>query len=476
MGGTLSVPQEALFLPKGKTKMKFNSNQHQTRVNGNVVRRAKLLFATIVVAILQVSIASADTMEIRTDTTWLTEAGDENAFICPADPGDIPDWADPAYDDTSWVNAVTSESGPIDVNGEIVESIWNPQFVYLSNFRKKFTVTGTVQSAMLYARSDDGAHVFINGVLAASHEDAAGEFSADVASLLVSGENTIAVEVWDGSTEDGHDACDIRARVVRLLAVSMDIETEEEPPEENACINVSNNLLLADFSSITDSNVAVGNYWEMGVGAEITGNVEVDGNAFFRGQPWAPNTIDGDITLSGTLNQQQAVNLITGDFFENTAVTPVIIPTQSHPYGGGWTGKCNETLAPGTYGNVSLNAGCSLTLVSGEYNFDRLYVQPDAELIIDGDNGPVYINAHSEFSFGDRASVDSSALPEDLIVYTNQNYQVHVGGGSDFIGHIIAPNAKVAVFTNADYYGCIYAKDLGLEPHAQITGAPEISL
>ncbi len=90
--------------------------------------------------------------------------------------------------------------------------------------------------------------------------------------------------------------------------------------------------------------------------------------------------------------------------------------------------------------------------------------------------GAIKIYTNSSFTWGERSSLAGDVAPENLVVYTNQPYQVHIGRDTQFSGHLFVPKSKVSIFEGADFHGCIYAKDTKAEPRATITGALSITL
>lgn len=155
--------------------------------------RVKRLLLPFALAVGVASTASAASLTINTDTSWLATN---------FQPGD-PTWSsDPSFDTTGWTNAFVSTitlPAPCyngadciwyDDQGSATPSVW---------LRKTFTISGTVVSALLDGGVDDDADIYVNGTLVYSvHDGRAGNFGPiDVTPFLVQGVNLIAVAADD---------------------------------------------------------------------------------------------------------------------------------------------------------------------------------------------------------------------------------------------------------------------------------------
>jgi|GEM_PF-5554103 len=76
-------------------------------------------------------------------------------------------------------------------------------------------------------------------------------------------------------------------------------------------------------------------------------------------------------------------------------------------------------LTPGTYGDVRLNAGASMSFVEGVYNFRSFVVEAgNATLHFDPDGGFIELNAQNELRFGDRNSFVLAGDADPSVRYT----------------------------------------------------------
>src|SRR5690606_29152902 len=134
------------------------------------------------------------------------------------------------------------------------------------------------------------------------------------------------------------------------------------------CFQATDRLVLADDTQVTSTLSQAGGFLELGAfPAQITGNVEVAGDAFLRNGA----VIDGDLTLTGTIIDQGGPTSydVTGDTFYE----PVDVPTQtSYTVSPGVddlavAGSASDSWAPGAYDEGSISPLGSATLTAGTY-------------------------------------------------------------------------------------------------------------
>lgn len=158
----------------------------QLSLNKKFLDKIRCLAACVLVTVSLGTNAAVIT--VLTDASWLAT----NAAPAAT-------WnTDPAFNTSTWINAnvviPSCQAGS--------DCIWyDGQFSATANawFRKTFSLTGTVSSAILAGGVDDDADIFINGVQVLNdHNGLAGNFGPlDVTSLLVSGVNLIAAHAID---------------------------------------------------------------------------------------------------------------------------------------------------------------------------------------------------------------------------------------------------------------------------------------
>ncbi len=114
------------------------------------------------------------------------------------------------------------------------------------------------------------------------------------------------------------------------------------------------------------------------------------------------------------------------------------------------------------YGRVTVKAGGTLIVPSGEFNFDELRLEPEARLVLAQvvDN-PVVINTRYGLDLGDRSEVVAEA--SQVLFNHGGTSKVRVGSGAVvFNGTIVAPNAHVEVVggLQAHVRGAFYGKSV----------------
>ncbi len=214
------------------------------------------------------------------------------------------------------------------------------------------------------------------------------------------------------------------------------------------------------------------------VGADIgsNGNVDVSG----AGTIVNGATLTNDPTTWGNCNQG---NGVSGNGTYGTAIPPIqplptsptayTPPTPPAPNPMPPTTNCNNanpcwntgtnTLSPGSYGNVSLTGGTSVTLQGGVnaahpavYTLNSISVNPGCNIVI---TGPVILNIAGA---GQQTAVDIQGFANNTNIAGN--FVINYGGSANVkitsanagaFAVINAPNANVNLTGNANFYGQI---------------------
>jgi hypothetical protein len=233
----------------------------------------------------------------------------------------------------------------------------------------------------------------------------------------------------------------------------------------NPCVLASGALNVgmdvSDRTQITGA-VSSGGLLQIGSHTTITGNVQVNNNAFLRDNA----AVTGNVTLAGVL-QHQNIFTITGTLTEHATVTIPTLQTRTVTVGTGNPSIANNavvTLSPGPFGNMTINAGAHVTLLAGTYNFASLNVQPDVLFI---DNAATNVNVAGALTWSDRVKVQST-LAHPLTLYTNAT-SIRLGTDGIFKGFLIAPNATLDVASRTSFQGCLGGRDVTFEPDVTFT-------
>ncbi len=180
------------------------------------------------------------------------------------------------------------------------------------------------------------------------------------------------------------------------------------------------------------------------------------------------NTINGDVTSAASISNSGTIN-------GTPSVGPVDtedLPSLSYSAGGS-----NKTVpsggslsvAPGSYGIVTLNSSGTLKLTSGEYFMNELrYPGSEAVIEIDLSSGdPITINVVSNLQLGKEAAIQllpNGESDSELVTFnTLQSTAVSFGKEAYLLGSFNAPNAVVTLVKNSQLHGSICAKEILVE-------------
>lgn len=232
-------------------------------------------------------------------------------------------------------------------------------------------------------------------------------------------------------------------------------------PTPAAPICGTEGVYIRDRANITSTGVASNSYVEMGADTVLNGSIMCSGNAFLRERA----RVNGKVSVTGDINKQNNVVITGGE--DNNAVYPwITIPTQTcTPGTNNIVVNGNTTLSAGSYGSVTVNSGCTLTLNPGVYQVKDWIINPDATLVL---KGPVQLKVANQFQINDRARLTGAATASDLQIYAQQSSQVRFGVQSQFMAKVVAPNAEVCIADRTSFSGSILAKRVEISADAKI--------
>lgn len=273
-------------------------------------------------------------------------------------------------------------------------------------------------------------------------------------------EFTITAQIVSGQTLTGSGVATPDPNLSNNTA-SLTCKVESCLPADIIALN---SLNLADRTKLTAGSIFGGLYTETGADSIINAPaLSVKGNLFMRSR----SRINGDVRLAGTLQHQDGT-VITGTLAENTWV---ILPpvsgaaivcgtndmTVNNDSAGSWS--------PGSYRDCMVRARGKLTLSSGTYNFRRMNIEPDAQLILNTASGPVIINVEEDLQFGDRSKQLCSSVLHRVAFYTNCHNTVRIGTDNLLtVGSITAPYATLQICSRTTVKGPLIANQIRTEP------------
>jgi hypothetical protein len=197
------------------------------------------------------------------------------------------------------------------------------------------------------------------------------------------------------------------------------------------------------------------------------GNVSMSGNGQIGGNLGANNTTMGTcpdgITVSG------GAGLVTGTNPPNQYIAispPVALPTPPAPVPAPPTGNVSmggggkaASLVPGTYGDIKLTGGTTLTLSPGVYNINSIALSGNSVVAI-SPPGQVTLNVAGsgvatpvDFTGGTLAN--TTGVPNNFQINYGGTGGIVLSGGSGSYLVADAPNAAVNLHGGSDIYGAV---------------------
>ncbi|HEY7116252.1 MAG TPA: polymer-forming cytoskeletal protein [Tepidisphaeraceae bacterium] len=235
--------------------------------------------------------------------------------------------------------------------------------------------------------------------------------------------------------------------------------------------SVGGNIIATGPVSVQIYNTIGGNIVSGGNVNLLTG-VNVSGNVGSNGDVSVGQSahVTGTVTQAGNLSQG-AFSSIGGDVKGSVSPNPrrythVDMPPATAFTSGGSDVTLNtfdnKTLAPGSYGNLTVNAATKLHLSGGTYTFDSIS-SPGTflDLYLDLSNGPINVFVTGDASFdrihpyvngADYTLVDS-ALASQVLLESHGN--INMTG--EFFGALFAPDGDVTTGTIGAVTGQILA-------------------
>ncbi len=180
------------------------------------------------------------------------------------------------------------------------------------------------------------------------------------------------------------------------------------------------------------------------------------------------NTINGNVTSGGMVTRQTGAT-VNGTVTEHAAVGPAVLPVLSFTAGTtniSVPARGSRTLAPGSYGNVSLASRATLSLSNGDYYFQRLVLAGSATLSVNVTNGPVNIHIVGPVLFSSKAIVkivpSGESGTQDVDFYVLGEDPLFFDIGSRLLGSVTAPNA-VVLLDGSRFRGSMAAKKIWVD-------------
>lgn len=232
---------------------------------------------------------------------------------------------------------------------------------------------------------------------------------------------------------------------------------------------------LADRTRIADGSVGSNGPVTIGNDGIINGNVTAGGDV----QVGDRTRIQGDVTTAGLIRRSASGgSTISGAAKESSSYTPLTIATITvTPNTSDVTvaNDATQSLAPGTYGVVTLRARSKVTLSSGVYQVAQLLIEPDVTLTFNQAAGVVDVRVRDNLSFGDRTIVKIGTSAPGILAkfYSHQTSEVRVGTDIVFLPVALsAPNGTLHVYSRTNVVGSLRGKTVIVEPDTGVARVP----
>jgi len=229
-------------------------------------------------------------------------------------------------------------------------------------------------------------------------------------------------------------------------------------------------VYLSDYTKTLGGSI-YGGVLEIGADAKILGSVSVGSKCFLRERASISDTLT--TSFSSPCTKQNSIKIgkeITGKTeYSHTGIES--FPTGSHNKSVAI--GANETLLPGAYGTLRVDARSTVRLQSGSYVFSSIHTEPDVKWHFDLSNGPVRIYVLSGVRFADRNVFSIAGGNPSEIEWFISSGNVDIGTDGKFFGRFIAPSSYVRLAPRSHVVGGIEARLFQMEPQSTVSVEPK---
>lgn len=229
-------------------------------------------------------------------------------------------------------------------------------------------------------------------------------------------------------------------------------------------------IVLANGSSlgpVFNSGLVTGGTTELGVEAR-SGTIRSKPAVTLRDRA----RVEGDVQSGGSVTRQNQT-VVTGTVSANSSPAfdrwswtvnfPAATQNVSVPADG------TAAIAPGSFENVTVFSRATLRLRTGTYYLKSFALEPQAQILVDTTQGPVYLYVRSGLTW--RGSTNFTGPSDRLLVGYAGSDSIAVE--SPFFATLVAPDANVRLAVGAtSHLGAFFAKELQLDPDVRLTFRP----
>jgi hypothetical protein len=189
------------------------------------------------------------------------------------------------------------------------------------------------------------------------------------------------------------------------------------------------------------------------------GNINLSGQVRVNGPAFVANTGTGNCVNGAPGISTSGSAAVTGGAFKFATVPTMPAPSPVTPGSKDYLLSADTTLMPGSYGNVAMSGGKTLSLVPGTYNVNSLTLSGGSILAISA-AGQVFINiagnnVSQPLSLSGGAIANPSGKPVNLQFSYGGSLPLTISGGAGSYAVVYAPNAPVTLSGGADWYGAL---------------------
>jgi Tfp pilus assembly protein PilX len=235
-------------------------------------------------------------------------------------------------------------------------------------------------------------------------------------------------------------------------------------------VSLSGGVLVDSFNSAqgsynTTKSDVNGNVGANG-GVTLSGGVQVGGNVGAENANVGSSCpTDGIVTSGngGVIQNQNPPNMYVAISPPLTPPAPPAIPNPT-PTNNAANIPSNNTLNPGTYGNISLSGQNTLTLTPGVYYINSLSLSGQSTVKI-SPPGQVTLNVqgtgqNTPVSFSGGSFSNTTHIPNNFQINYNGTGTLKITGGADSYLVVDAPNAPVQLSGGSAIFGSIVGNSI----------------
>ncbi len=280
-----------------------------------------------------------------------------------------------------------------------------------------------------------------------------------------------------GFAEDAHEGVLVQegARIVCSLGSNGRLDVQKGAAITGDLVSVRGRIDLGERAAATGDLEAGGDVQlakRSTVGGAVTSGAAVTLKQGAR--------VDGDVMAAGQVRLETGAT-VGGTISEWTSVPPIppVASVQLSLSAGGVDITVQHglrTLAPGSYGKLTVKQRATLVLVSGSYAFEQVTFEKEAVLALELSGGNLLVDVVRNLEMKEAARVTVTGGSAATILFRVQGNHVGLGKSGSFLGTYLAPNALIEMGQGATLQGALVGQKVHLKKLASVTGQPALDL